>query len=39
VNEQIYSLQVIDGALPVPEPTTVALLAGGLALLASRRRA
>ena len=39
VNGQIYSLEVIDGALPVSEPMTAALLAGGLALLATRRRA
>jgi hypothetical protein len=38
VNEQIYALQVIDGAIPVPEPMTAALLAGGLALIAARRR-
>lgn len=38
VNEQIYSLQVVDGALPVPEPIPMTLLVGGLALLASRRR-
>ena len=39
VREQIYALEVVDGAVPVPEPVTAALLAGGLAVLASRRRA
>jgi hypothetical protein len=39
VREQIFSLQVVDGAIPVPEPVTAVLLAGGLAMLASRRRA
>jgi len=39
IREQIYSLQVIDGAIPVPEPVTAVLLTGGLAVLASRRRA
>jgi hypothetical protein len=39
VNGQIFSLEVIDGALPVPEPMTAALVAGGIALLATRRRA
>jgi hypothetical protein len=38
VREQIYSFEVVDGAIPVPEPTTALLLAGGLAWLASRRR-
>jgi len=38
VREQIYSFEVVDGAIPVPEPTTALLLAGGLAAIASRRR-
>jgi hypothetical protein len=37
--EQLYSLEIVDGAIPVPEPTTIALLAGGVAILAARRRA
>lgn len=38
VRGQLYSLEIVDGALNVPEPATLALLAGGIALLASRRR-
>jgi hypothetical protein len=38
VREQIYSFEVVDGAIPVPEPTTALLLAGGLAAIAARRR-
>ena len=39
VRDQLYSLEIVDGALNVPEPATLAMLAGGIALLASRRRA
>ncbi len=38
VRDQLYSLEIVDGALNVPEPATLALLAGGIAVLASRRR-
>jgi hypothetical protein len=39
VRGQLYSLEIVDGAVNVPEPATLALLAGGIALLATRRRA
>ncbi len=38
VNEQLFSLEIVDGAVPVPEPSVVALIGGGLALLAAGRR-
>lgn len=38
VDNQIYSLEIVDGAVPVPEPGVGILLGGGLALLAGRRR-
>jgi PEP-CTERM motif-containing protein len=38
VREQLYSLEIVDGALNTPEPTTLLLVGGGIALLAARRR-
>lgn len=39
VREQIYALEVIDGAIPIPEPTTALLIGAGVAFVAARRRA
>jgi hypothetical protein len=38
VNSQLFSLQIVDGAVPVPEPSTLLLIGGGLGLLISGRR-
>ena len=38
VHDQIFSLDIVDGAVPVPEPSVLALVGGGLALLAGVRR-
>lgn len=38
INEQVFALEIIDGAVPVPEPSVLMLVGGGLALVAGRRR-
>jgi hypothetical protein len=38
VDEQVFSLQIVDGAVPIPEPSVLVLLGGGLVLLAGAHR-
>lgn len=38
INEQVFALEIIDGALPVPEPSVLMLVGGGIALLVAGRR-
>jgi hypothetical protein len=38
VNEQLFSLEIIDGAVPVPEPSVLLMVGGGLVLMLSGRR-
>ena len=37
IDDKVFSLEIVDGVVPVPEPGVAGLLGGGLALLATAR--